>query len=83
MNNRSPRIILLSGNKILDDDAEVEWYSGSELYTHPYRIKLKGVWEDVFRYEKIIEEDASHRRKTIFRCHIGDNRIIVAVVSPV
>jgi hypothetical protein len=80
MSIRNPQIILRIGKKILDEDAEVEWYSGSELYTHPCRIKLKGIWEDIFRYEKRIEEDAQHRRETIFRCHIGDNRIIEIAV---
>ena len=56
---------------------DVEWYSGKEAQTHPKRIKIKGVWEDVFSYEKIIKEDAkTGKRKTIFRCHIGDNRIV-------
>jgi hypothetical protein len=61
----------------MDHDADVEWCSGKDARTHPKRIKVKGVWEDVFSYEKVIQEDAvTKKRITIFRCHIGDNRII-------
>ncbi len=64
-------------NRKLPKDAEVEWYSGGELHSHPKRIKVNGVWEEVFHYEKSVREDATmKRRKTIFRCHIGDNRIV-------
>ena len=56
---------------------DVEWYSGKDAQTYPKRIKVKGVWEDVFSYEKMIKEDVvTRKRKIIFRCHIGDNRII-------
>ena len=58
-------------------DIEVEWYSGKELYTYPRRIKVDGVWEEVFQYEKKIQEDAvTKKREIVFRCHIGDNRIV-------
>jgi hypothetical protein len=64
------------------DVEEVEWYSGKDLYTHPKRVKVEGVWEDVFHYEKLIREDTQEgRREIVFRCHIGDNRI-VEVVKP-
>ncbi|MCK4250403.1 hypothetical protein KAX97_03095 [candidate division WOR-3 bacterium] len=56
---------------------EVEWYSGGKLYTHPKRIKVNGIWEDVFQYERIVREDAAtKKREIIFRCHIGDNRFV-------
>lgn len=55
----------------------VEWYSGSKLYTHPKRIKVNGIWEDVFQYERIVREDAAtKKREIIFRCHIGDKRFV-------
>jgi hypothetical protein len=63
--------------------SDVEWYAGKEAQTHPKRIKIKGVWEDVFSYEKIVQEDAkTGKRKTIFRCHIGDNRVVSVEVEP-
>lgn len=59
---------------------EVEWYSGKELYTHPKRIKVDGVWEEVFRYDKRIRENTvTKKREIVFRCHIGDNRIVEVV----
>jgi hypothetical protein len=62
-------------------DMEVDWYSGKELYTHPTRIKINGIWEEVFHYEKIIREDTvTKKREIIFRCHIGDNRTIEITV---
>ena len=62
------------------EDFEVEWYSGTELYTYPMRIKVDGRWEDVFHCERMIHEDVSSReRKLVFRCHIGDNRIVEVV----
>jgi len=61
---------------------DVEWYSGGELYTHPKRIKVNETWEDVFQYERIVREDAAtKKREIVFRCHIGDNRIIEVVVE--
>jgi hypothetical protein len=61
---------------------EVEWYSGKDLHSHPKRVKVNGVWEDVFTYEKIIREDnATKKREVVFRCHIGDNRIIEVVAT--
>ena len=64
------------------NNIEVEWYSGKELYTHPKRVKINGVWEDVFQYERKIREDkATKKREIVFRCHIGDNRIIETVIS--
>jgi len=61
-------------------DIDVEWYSGGDLYTRPKRIKVDGRWEDVFHCEKTIREDASSkRRELVFRCHIGDNRIVEIV----
>lgn len=60
----------------------VEWYSGGELYTHPKRIKVNGIWEDVFQYERIVREDgATKKREIIFRCHIGDNRFVEVLVE--
>jgi len=59
------------------EDLQVEWYSGGNLYSRPKRIKVGGVWEDVFRYEKQIYEDKiTKTRVIIFRCNIGDNRIV-------
>ena len=56
---------------------DVEWYSGKEVNTHPMRVKVAGVWEEVFQYEKEIHEDLkTKQRKIIFYCHIGDNRIV-------
>ena len=80
MKNRKSIVILRQGNQIIEN-GEVEWYSGSELYTRPWRIKIKGIWEDVFHFDKSIEENEKYQRKTVFRCHIGDNRIIVVMVS--
>lgn len=74
------KVIVKQGGQVISD-GEVEWYSGSELYTHPRRIRIKDVWEDVFRFDKKIEEDGTGHRKTVFRCHIGDNRIIVVLVD--
>ena len=79
MNN--PKIQLRRGNKIIDYNALVEWYSGGELYTHPRRIRIDGVWEEVFQYEKIIREDVQARREIAFRCHIGDNRIVEIAIT--
>jgi hypothetical protein len=63
----------LKGNS----DIEVEWYSGGELYTRPRRLKVDGIWYEVFQYEKSVREDAAtKKRELVFRCHIGDNRII-------
>lgn len=60
---------------------EVEWYSGGELHTRPKRVRVNGVWEDVFHFDKIISEDvATGKRRVIFRCHIGDNRIVEVTV---
>jgi len=56
---------------------EVEWYSGKELHAHPRRIKVNGIWEEVFSFEKEIREDLKNKKRvTIFYCHIGDNRRI-------
>lgn len=61
----------------MKSNIEVEWYSGKELYTYPKRIHINGVWEDVFSYEKNIREHTvTKKREIIFRCHIGDNRIV-------
>jgi hypothetical protein len=58
-------------------DADVEWYAGAGRYSHPVRIRLDGVWEEVFSWEKAIHEDNdTGQRTTVFLCHIGDNRII-------
>jgi len=59
-------------------DIDVEWYSGGDFYTRPKRIKIDGRWEDVFHCKKEIREDVlSKRREVVFRCHIGDNRIVI------
>ncbi len=59
------------------NNIKVEWYSGKELHTHPKRVRINGVWYDVFQFEKIVREDVSSKnREIIFRCHIGDNRIV-------
>lgn len=56
---------------------DVEWYAGGGRYSHPVRIRLDGVWEEVFSWEKSIHEDRHSRdRTTVFLCHIGDNRIV-------
>ena len=73
-------VILKHGGQVITG-GEVEWYSGSELYTHPRRIKIKDVWEEVFYFEKKIEENESGQRSIVFRCHIGDNRIIEILVA--
>jgi hypothetical protein len=67
------------GKKLISTikDIEVEWYSGKDFHARPRRIKVNDVWEDVFHFEKQVHEDFSTRkRRTVFRCHIGDNRII-------
>jgi len=82
MREDSVRIILRRGGELIDQDALVEWYSGSELYDRPKRIKNNDVWEDVFTYEKSIREEALNgAREIVFHCHIGDNRIIDIVVQ--
>jgi hypothetical protein len=73
------QIIVQQGNQIIEN-GEVEWYSGNELYTRPRRVKVKGVWENVFHVTKSIEENQEQQRRTMFRCHIGDNRIVVVIV---
>ena len=61
-------------------DTDVEWYAGSGRYSHPVRLLLDGVWEEVFSWEKSIHEDKNTKnRSTVFLCHIGDNRIIRVV----
>jgi hypothetical protein len=56
---------------------DVEWYSGGILRTRPLRVKVNGIWEDVFSYEKrICEDNITHKRTIVFSCHIGDNRIV-------
>lgn len=79
MNMENRNIQVRDAKGILDELAEVEWYSGGELYTHPTRIKIGHVWEAVFQYERSIRE-VNQRRQIVFRCHIGDNRIIEVVV---
>lgn len=81
MNNGTVRITIRHGSRILDESPEIEWYSGGESYTHPVRIKINGIWEDVFQYEKILRENTQQQREIVFRCHIGDNRVIEAVIS--
>jgi len=81
MNYRDARIMIRQGNQVLDENPEIEWYSGSESYTHPVRIKINGIWEDVFQYEKILRENMQQQREIVFRCHIGDNRIIETIIS--
>ena len=69
-------------NGRLESKIEVEWYSGEQAYTCPKRIKVNGVWEQVFYYEKTIQEDKiTRKRAVIFYCHIGDNRIIEIKVN--
>ena len=74
------RVILKQKEKILEN-AAVEWYSGNQLHTRPVRIRIKGVWEDVIRFEKGIVENEKNERVTKFRCNIGDNRIVTVIVS--
>jgi hypothetical protein len=73
-------IILKQGGQVITD-GEVEWYSGSEAHTHPRRIRIDDVWEQVFQSDKKIEEDRKGQRSIVFRCHIGDNRIIDVLVA--
>jgi len=81
MNFRDAKIIIRHANRVLDENPEIEWYSGGESHTHPVRIKINGIWEHVFHYEKIVREDSRQQREIVFRCHIGDNRIIETVIS--
>jgi len=63
------------------DPKAVEWYSGGELHTRPKRVRVNDVWENVFHFEKVISEDViTGKRRVIFRCHIGDNRIVEVTV---
>jgi hypothetical protein len=80
--NVNASVILQLDNQIIED-GEVEWYSGNELYTRPRRIKIRGIWEDVFHSDKDIEENEKHERKTVFHCNIGDNRMITVIISTV
>jgi hypothetical protein len=79
MNMESKKIQVRDAQGIPDATAEVEWYSGGEMYTHPTRIKKDGIWEEVFQYERSIRE-VDQQRQIVFHCHIGDNRIIQVVV---
>lgn len=55
----------------------VEWYSGKDAFTRPKRIKVNGVWREVFKFEKqILEEFSTRKRSIVFICHIGDNEIV-------
>ena len=74
------KIILRHRNRILDENPEIEWYSGGELYTHPTRIKLNGIWEDVLQYERITRENPRQQRETVFRCRIGDDYIVEVTI---
>lgn len=74
------RVILRYGNQILKNP-EIEWYSGTELYTRPKRVKINEIWEDICQYEKSIRENTKGQREVVFRCHIGDNRIIEVVIA--
>lgn len=77
MKQDSAKIILRRGGTIIDPDARVEWYSGREPYDRPKHVKINDVWEDIFTYEKSIREDKyGGAREIVFRCHIGDNRIV-------
>jgi len=67
-------------NDKCQNNIKVEWHSGRELHTYPKRVKINGVWHDIFTCEKIVHEDVlTKKRETIFRCHIGDNRIVEIV----
>jgi hypothetical protein len=74
------KIILKYQNKVIEN-AQVEWYSGNELYTHPRRIKINGIWEDVFQYDRISRENTDRQREIAFRCHIGDNRFVKIIIQ--
>ncbi len=59
------------------NESDVEWYSGKSTRTYPRRVKVDGVWREVFRFEKqIFEELSTRNRYTIFLCHIGDNEVV-------
>lgn len=56
---------------------DVEWHSGRNVRTYPKRVKVDGIWREVFSFEKqVLEEFPSRNRYTIFFCHIGDNEIV-------
>ncbi len=74
------RVISKYGNQILENP-EIEWYSGAELYTRPKHIKINEIWEEIFQYDKSIRENTAGQREIVFRCHIGDNRIIEVVIT--
>lgn len=62
--------------KILGID-DVEWYSGGDNKTNPKRVRVDGVWREIFSFEKQVFEDfLTRKRYTIFLCHIGDNEIV-------
>jgi hypothetical protein len=68
---RTGRVIV----EVSQDD--VEWYSGRARYSRPLKVKVKGVWHEVFGYEKSVQEEVSSRQRvTVFLCHIGDNQIV-------
>ncbi|MEO0094904.1 MAG: hypothetical protein ABIL46_01660 [candidate division WOR-3 bacterium] len=67
--------------KVVDEN-EVEWYSSKNARSHPKRVKVDGIWREVFSFEKQVYEDFSTRRRfTIFLCHIGDNEIVKVKIS--
>ncbi len=62
--------------KILEEN-DVEWYSGSTTKTYPKRVRVDGIWREVFSAEKqVYEEFLTRKRTAIFLCHIGDNEIV-------
>ncbi len=62
--------------------SDVEWYYGRNARTCPKRVKVDGVWREVFSFEKkVFEEFASRSRYTIFVCHIGDNEMVKVKVG--
>ena len=82
MTDAKPIVTMHQEDKIVSKNPEIEWYSGKDFYTHPIRIKIKDVWEEVFSFEKRIKEDYKKKqRKIIFRCHIGDNRMVDIILS--
>jgi tRNA(Ile)-lysidine synthase TilS/MesJ len=61
----------------ISNDRDVEWYMGKDAYTHPRRVKVNGIWRDVFDFKKkVIEEYATRRRLIAYECNIGDNEIV-------
>ncbi len=54
---------------------EVECHDGYKHAHYPRRVKLDGIWYEIFeiRDRAVIEDFKSRERYYVYDCHIGDN----------